>query len=169
MHIARLNLPDVPQYRELMLHAFASSPDAFTTTAEERTSEPDDWWHERVADTSGRTLTLGAFDSGLLVGAVSIKFLTRHKIRHKSQLVGMFVHESFRNLGAGTNLVRAALSAARAQPGVRLMALSVTEGNTAAISLYERCGFHVFGIEPMAIAVAEGFKAKVHMWVSLEA
>jgi len=34
--------------------------------------------------------------------------------------------------------------------------------------LYERCGFRAFGTEPMAIATSAGYKAKVHMWLSME-
>ncbi|MNY83742.1 hypothetical protein D3C86_2267210 [compost metagenome] len=47
------------------------------------------------------------------------------------------------------------------------MTLTVTEGNASAIALYESLGFKTFGVEPMAIATPEGFKAKVHMWVEL--
>ena len=79
----------------------------------------------------------------------------------------MFVQESFRGLGAGAKLAQAALGAARARPEVRLVTLTVTEGNAPAVCLYERCGFRQFGVEPMAIATPEGYKSKVHMWLPL--
>ena len=66
-------------------------------------------------------------------------------------------------------MVQAALTAARARSEIRLITLTVTEGNAPAITLYERCGFRPFGTEPMAIATPEGYKAKVHMWVPLGA
>ena len=47
--------------------------------------------------------------------------------------------------------------------------LTVTEGNAAAIRLYESVGFTTFGAEPMAIATPTGFKSKVHMWLNLVA
>jgi RimJ/RimL family protein N-acetyltransferase len=65
--------------------------------------------------------------------------------------------------------VRAALAAARARPGVRVVTLTVTEGNDAAVGLYARCGFRAFGTEPLAIATPAGFRSKVHMWLDLAA
>ena len=45
--------------------------------------------------------------------------------------------------------------------------MTVTEGNTRAQVLYERCGFVAFGVEPLAIAVGTTFVAKSHMWCDL--
>jgi ribosomal protein S18 acetylase RimI-like enzyme len=81
----------------------------------------------------------------------------------------MFVHESCRGLDAGAKLVQAALAAARSRPEVRVVTLTVTEGNAPAVRLYKRCGFRQFGVEPMAIATPEGYKSKVHMWLPLGA
>jgi ribosomal protein S18 acetylase RimI-like enzyme len=101
------------------------------------------------------------------VGTVALEFSAKPKTRHKALLIGMFVDDACRGQGAGGLLVEAALSAARARDGVRMVTLTVTEGNAAAIGLYERCGFRPFGIEPMAIATPDGYKRKVHMWASL--
>lgn len=165
MHIARLVASDVPRYRDLMLHAYAAAPDAFTSTPEERAAEPDAWWLRRIADPHGQSLAFGAFHEGQLVGTVTIEFETKPKTRHKASLIGMFVHESCRGHGAGAGLVRAALDAAVARPGIRVVMLTVTEGNGPAVSLYERFGFQRFGVEPMAIATPEGYKSKLHMWL----
>lgn len=167
MEVHRLVVSDVPRYRELMLHAYAAAPDAFTSTVEERSAEPDAWWLKRIADPSGRSLAFGAFHDGRLVGTVTVEFSTKQKTRHKARLIGMFVHESCRGLGAGAELVQAALGAARTRPEVRLVTLTVTEGNAPAVCLYQRCGFRQFGVEPLAIATPDGYKSKVHMWVPL--
>jgi ribosomal protein S18 acetylase RimI-like enzyme len=165
MHVAPLVASDVPRYRELMLHAYTAAPDAFTSTAEERATEPDSFWLKRIADPSGQSLAFGAFNEGQLIGTVTVEFTAKPKTRHKARLIGMFVHESSRGLGAGAMLVQAALTAARARPEVRVVTLTVTEGNSPAVSLYERCGFRQFGVEPMAIATPEGYNSKVHMWL----
>lgn len=52
---------------------------------------------------------------------------------------------------------------------MRLVQLTVTEGNDAAQKLYEDCGFRRFGVEPLAIAVGPEMFAKVHMWCDLGA
>lgn len=167
VHVTRLAASDAARYRSLMLHAYASAPDAFTSTAEERAAEPDSWWVSRIADPNGFSSAFGAFIDDELVGTVTIEFNAKPKTRHKALLIGMFVTEAARSLGAGRTLVRAALEAAASRPGVRVVTLTVTDGNAPAIALYESCGFKAFGVEPMAIATPEGFRSKVHMWLSL--
>jgi len=167
MHIARLTAQDAPRYRALMLHAYEAATDAFTSTAEERAAEPDSWWVKRLADPASLSIAFGAFFEEDLAGTVTLEFASKPKTRHKAHLIGMFVSERLRGRGAGRALVDAALQAAAARPGMRVVTLTVTQGNEAAIALYESCGFRTFGIEPMAIATPGGFKAKVHMWLEL--
>ncbi|WP_284619341.1 GNAT family N-acetyltransferase [Aquabacterium humicola] len=167
VRVARLSAADVPRYRTLMLHAYAAAADAFTSTPEERAAEPESWWVRRIDDPKGLSFALGAFAGDELVGTVTVEFAAKPKTRHKAHLIGMFVHEAARGLGAGRALLEAALAAAASREGVRVVTLTVTEGNAPAISLYEACGFRAFGTEPMAIATPDGFKGKVHMWLEL--
>jgi ribosomal protein S18 acetylase RimI-like enzyme len=168
VRVARLAASDAVRYRALMLHAYEVAADAFTSTPEERAAEPESWWVKRIADPKSLSLSFGAFDGDDLVGTVTVEFAVKAKTQHKAHLIGMFVSEAARGLGAGRSLVRAALEAAAARPGVEAITLSVTEGNQSAIGLYESCGFRTFGVEPMAISTPGGFKSKVHMWLRLE-
>mgnify|MGYP000010474177 CR=1 FL=1 len=120
-----------------------------------------------IADPQGLSIALGAFDGDALVGTVTVEFSAKPKTRHKALIIGMFVHASARRSGAARALLQAALAAARARPGVLLVTLTVTEGNTPALALYESCGFHAFGVEPMAIATPAGYRGKVHMALQL--
>lgn len=70
MHITALTAADAPQYREVMLEAYAQAADAFTSTPEERASEPLAWWVNRIASASGLTQSFGAFEAEQLVGTV---------------------------------------------------------------------------------------------------
>lgn len=167
MHVAALSASDVPRYRELMLHAYAAAPDAFVATPEERAAEPGSWWLRRAVDPTGLSVAFGAFHEGNLVGTVTLEFSPRPKSKHKAHLIGMFVRDSHRGQGAGAALVQAVLACAQARSEVRVITLTVTEGNAPAIGLYERCGFRAFGTEPMAIATPEGYKSKVHMWLPI--
>jgi len=164
MHVARLVASDAPRYRALMLHAYAAAADAFTSTPQERAAEPESWWVGRIAGPKGLSQVWGAFHDGELLGTVTVEFSDKPKTAHKAHLIGMFVNEASRGLGAGKALVKAALAAAAARPGVLVVTLTVTEGNLPAVALYESCGFSTFGVEPMAVATPGGFKAKVHMW-----
>ncbi len=169
--VRQLNAADAKAYRAVMLDAYATHPSAFTSTVEERAALPLSWWMQRLgADDGGESIVYGAFDDcGALVGAAGLSFETRQRTSHKATLFGMSVTASARRAGFGRRLVLALLDHARARGHLRLVQLTVTEGNEAAQKLYEDCGFRVFGTEPLAIAVGDALLAKVHMWCDLEA
>ena len=165
MSVRRLLPADAAAYRALMLEAYARHPDAFTSSADERAALPLAWWHARL-DESPRAgqVVLGAFDGERLAGAAGVEFESRAKARHKAHLFGMYVAPDARAGGHGRQLVQGLLAVAAARDGVTLIQLTVTEGNAAAQSLYERCGFEVFGVEPFAVALDGRFLSKCHMW-----
>jgi ribosomal protein S18 acetylase RimI-like enzyme len=168
MSIRRLVPTDASTYRALMLDAYERHPDAFTSSVTERAALPLSWWESRLDDRpQPPNLVLGAFHGGQLAGVAGLSFEPREKARHKATLFGTYVHPGYRHAGLGGSLVVAALECARARDGVRLVQLTVTQGNEIAQGLYERCGFVPFGIEPLAVAVGPTFVSKVHMWCDL--
>lgn len=173
-HLIRSLTPaDAPAYRALMLDAYTRHPDAFTSSAAERAALPLAWWEARLSDDpAALERVLGAFQAApsgaALAGVAGLTFEAREKTRHKATLFGMVVPEPLRRAGIGRALVEAVLAEARLRPGVRLVQLTVTEGNRAAQGLYERCGFVAFGTEPLAVAVGDGYVAKVHLWRDLQ-
>ena len=169
--VRRLTAADAAAYRAVMLDAYATHPSAFTSTVGEREGLPIQWWEQRLgADAGMQSVVYGAFDeAGVLVGAAGLSFETRERARHKATLFGMSVKASAHRSGFGGRLVLALLDHARAHGRLRLVQLTVTEGNSAAQALYERCGFQAFGVEPMAIALDGALLAKVHMWCDLQA
>jgi RimJ/RimL family protein N-acetyltransferase len=182
MIIRRLSPPDAAAYRALMLRAYGDHPDAFTASVAEREAHPLSWWQARVArdgadQNEGKAdeVVFGAFEGDTragtvaetLVGAAGFRRETREKTRHKSTLFGMYVAPGARESGTGDQLVRAVLAHARECAGLRVVQLTVSEGNARARRLYERCGFMPFGVEPMAVREGDGFIAKVHLWYDL--
>ncbi len=122
------------------------------------------WWAKRAADPSGAGVAFGAFAGEQLVGTVALEFSSKPKTKHKAHLIGMYVLQSWQGKGIGGQLLRAAVEHAGAQQGITVVTLTVTEGNAAAIALYESAGLRAFGVEPMAILTPSGYKGKVHMW-----
>lgn len=167
MQVRALQPADALAYRALMLQGYAQDADAFTTTAEERASEPIDWWLKRICDANDLSQAFGAFHDGSLVGGVAIEYFARYKVQHKAHLVGMFVSEQHRHLGVGRALLDATISHARSRAHVKVVTLTVTEGNGRAIRLYESAGFRQFGLEALAIFTGTEYKPKVHMQLEL--
>jgi len=164
-----LTLADVQPYRALMLHAYAESADAFTSTPEERAKAPPQWWMQRIAPANGLGLAVGAWQAGALVASVAVEFSDKPKTRHKGHVVGMYVRPQARGQGLARRLMLEVLAQCGQRPDLRVLNLTVTEGNAPAQQLYQSLGFASFGVEPMAIRTPEGFKGKVHMWHSLQA
>ena len=165
MEVRRLAVKDAPEYRAQRLRAFRDHPEAFTTSYEEFEAQP-------LADTQKRLSAAdaafwGAFDgNGVLCGYVGLDRDARLKCRHKATLIGMYVAPEQAGRGIGQALVEALLAHAR-EIGLELIVLTVTEGNSRAAKLYERCGFRSFGIEPRAIKVDGKAYAKNHMYLEL--
>lgn len=169
MNVERLRPVHASAYRALMLEAYARDPDAFTASVDEREPLPLSWWEARVSeDPYARELVVGGFEGARLVGVAGLSFELRPKLRHKATLFGMYVHTSARKRGLGRGLVHAALDSARDRRGIRVVQLTVTEGNRPAQALYEDCGFVAFGVEPLAVESGSGYAGKVHMWIAVE-
>ena len=107
--VVPLSAADAPAYRALMLHAYESAADAFTSTPQERAAAPLSWWLERIAGAEGRSQVVGAFANQVLVGALTLECATQAKTRHKAHLAGMFVAPSARGQGVGRALMQAAM------------------------------------------------------------
>lgn len=170
--VRRLGPADVQAYRALALRAYGEHPDAFTATVAEREGLPIDFWLRRVDDhPESLELVVGAFLHGQLVGASGLSFEIRPKTRHKANLFGMYVANEARGQGLGQRLVEGVLSQARARRGIVVVQLTVTEGNARAESLYARCGFERFGVEPLAMRDPDSgaYFGKVHMACVLSA
>ncbi|MBI6906732.1 GNAT family N-acetyltransferase [Pseudomonas palleroniana] len=166
MKIRPLVAGDAPAYRELMLEAYGAYPQAFTSSVAERAAMPSSWWEKRL--TSPLDRLLGGFDGDELAGIVGLAFEPREKARHKVTLFGMYVSAAHQQQGLGRQLVEAALDDARRQPGLKVIQLTVTAGNDAALALYQRCGFIQYGLEPLAVRVGIEYFDKIHMWRELK-
>lgn len=170
MNIDRLLPPNAGAYRALMLEAYAAHPEAFTSSVAERAALPLSWWEVRLAgDPLAAEVVLGASEGDALLGVVGLSFERRDKARHKATLFGMYLPLARRGSGLGRELVEAALDFARSRPGVRIVQLTVSEGNRSAEALYRQCGFIPFGVEPFAVAVGTHYVSKIHMWCDLDA
>lgn len=168
MSAIRLTPIHAPAYRALMLDAYTRHPDAFTSSPEERAALPLSWWEERLADGDGAPQAVFAcLHEGALVAVAGMAYEQREKLRHKASLFGAYVVERHRRRGLAAHVVEACLAHARSRGGVTVVQLSVSEGNAAALRLYERMGFAVYGREPCAVAVGSGYVTKLHLWRAL--
>jgi ribosomal protein S18 acetylase RimI-like enzyme len=166
MDIRRLTVADAPAYWALRLRGLHDHPEAFTSSWEDDRALPCKAGEARLA--SPDQLFWGAFEDGTLRGIVGLELLRRAKERHKGRVIGMYVAAESAGRGLGAALLAALLAHAQ-QARLTDLVLTVSEGNDAALHVYRRAGFLVFGTEPRAVCVLGRPVAKLHMHVELAA
>jgi ribosomal protein S18 acetylase RimI-like enzyme len=152
MQIRRLVHEDLQAYRTIRLQSLLEAPTAFGSSHEQESAKPLQYFADHLAPDSDRIL-LGAFQSETLVGIVGLTRETGLKEQHRAFLRAMFVSPEHRGKGVGQLLIAEAIALANAMPGLRQITLSVTESNSAALSLYRRNGFLEYGRLPESLYV----------------
>jgi ribosomal protein S18 acetylase RimI-like enzyme len=161
-----LDVGDVHAYKSLRDHTLEADPSAFSSDAAAERLRPAHSHLGRLdpAQADQGQFTLGVWDGSRLVGALSCEREARVKLRHRAQLVGMMVADGYRGQGLDSALLRACLDRAGAAQGLEMLTLSVTDGNAAALRLYERFGFERYGTLPRALR-AHGRDHAEHLMV----
>ena len=169
--ICQLTPTHASAYRALRLRCLTDHPQAFTSDAEEATSQPLAWSVQRLTPHPDQPhdFFLGAWVNGDLAGMVGLQGRYRIKERHNATVLGMYVAPQHTSQGLGALLLTALLDQARQLTELEQLDLTVTQGNHTAQALYERHGFTVFGVHPNAIKVHDQYYAKVLMSLDLRA
>ena len=143
---------DAPRLRELRLEALRGNPLAFTADLAESENKPAEHWDELAArgTGAGKEVIVVAEAGGEFVGMTGVYTPPQPKLAHAGSIWGVYVRESARGRGIGEAMVHAALDWARAKQ-LKTVRLSVVATNHWAKRCYERCGFTVYGVEPMAV------------------
>lgn len=160
--IRRLVPADAPAYRALRLRGLEDHPDAFTSSHDAEAAKPLSATEARLAP-DGTDIVYGAFVGDALAGVVGNSREQRDKNRHKAVVFGMYVAPEFGRHGIGRALIRHLVAAARAEPGLEQLVLTVTQSNEAARALFESEGFRSFGVEPRALRLEDRYYDKNHL------
>lgn len=167
--IRSLRPEDASIFQALRLRALVDDSEAFSSDAEDERAYPLEFVAERLAAPHHRSITLGAFAHGELVGITGVHHQQGRKVQHKAMVWGVFVAPEYRGRGLGGQLVDAAIAAARAMPGVVELQLGVGVTREAARALYRSRGFVVTGIERRALFLGDRYLDEELMALALDA
>ena len=169
--VAPLTPSDADEYRRVRLRALAGHPEAFRSDADEEAAKPLQWWNARLAPRAeSHTAFFGAWTAAReLVGTAGLLFETRRKVCHTAAIIGMYVAPEHAGRGIGARLLDACIDAARADPALEMLYLTVTSTNAGAIRLYERTGFVAYGLEPRSMRLGDRAFDKLMMALPLRA
>lgn len=160
--IRRLGAADGPAYRALRLEALERHPESFGMALEDVAGHGPDWFGARLE----QGVTLGAFREGALAGAVTLVLNEGAKLRHKGDVVAVYLRPVARRRGLGAALLRRLVEEAR--PRVEGLRLTVEAENGAALRLYESLGFRAYGRERRALKIGDRYHDEVLMELALK-
>jgi ribosomal protein S18 acetylase RimI-like enzyme len=127
MTIIQLNTDHTSQYKALRLKGLQTDPEAFGALYEEEINQPDSFWESRLKNNN----IFGAFEKENLIGIIHFNKLSLIKTKHRRILWGMYVHPEAQNKKIGSQLLTHLLE--------------------AAIKLYTKYGFKMYGTEPNSL------------------
>jgi ribosomal protein S18 acetylase RimI-like enzyme len=130
--------------KRLRLRALETDPGAFASTLAEERGRPDTAWQEWAAEGwgVGAQATLVAIDGDRWLG-MGVCVIPEAEPR-SATVYAMWVDPVARRQGIGQKLLQALTNWASSHSAERLL-LTVTEGNSAAVRLYEAAGFEEIG------------------------
>ncbi|PAD34664.1 GNAT family N-acetyltransferase [Terribacillus saccharophilus] len=168
MNIRKLTAADAEVYWELRLQALQDHPDAFGTSYEDAVKQEDPIGRVRDNLESPDAETYGIFVDGKLAGNATLRYETPAKLRHRAELVAVYLAPKTRGKGYGKMLITNMIEAARDRAGIEKINLVVAATNPLAKHVYEQAGFKQFGVEEHALKLGDTYIAEIHMALILE-
>ncbi|WP_077617213.1 GNAT family N-acetyltransferase [Bacillus sinesaloumensis] len=168
MKIRRLLPDDAESYWKLRKQALRTDPDAFLVTYEEAIEKKNPIEEYRKSFLSEDTVTFGAFKEEQLVGNVTILRETRKKIRHRANIVAMYVDNQNRGEGIAKALLNKVIEMSKMIPEIEQLYLTVDSENDSAKELYKKVGFQKYAVEKNAIKHNGQYRHEEHMILFLE-
>ena len=144
-----LTVDDLDLLREIRAEALQKYPQSFGSSEE---SEGGDAMMAAYRRWLSGTI-LGAFERQTLVGTAGFYIAPDRRSQHRGHIYTVYVRESSRGKGIGNRLIKELL--ALAETLVEQVHLGVLVTATAAINIYQRNGFEIYGTDPRVIRIGD--------------
>ncbi|PKG25041.1 GNAT family N-acetyltransferase [Niallia nealsonii] len=151
MEIRILHTEDASVYQDIRLEALKNHPEAFGSSYEEEVHFSIDVFNNRLMNKDN--FTFGAFEKNQLVGVVTLIVEQKNKMKHRGNIVAMYVKPKYRGRGIAQKLMKETINQAIMLKEIEQIYLAVVSGNEGAINLYQLLGFEIYGIDKKALKV----------------
>ena len=150
--IKQLTEDDWQQLRHIRLESLQDSPTNFGSSYDEEIQKSDEEWRSWP----NRCDAFGVFLEDILIGSCRFSQEFGAKLSHKGNIYGMYIKPKYRGNGIAKMLIKAVIAHGKKQNCTQIH-LTCVATNTAAINVYAKYGFKIYGIEPNAIKVDDKF------------
>ena len=152
MVIRPTSLADATAYRALRLEALRLHPTAFASDYVTDVNKPVEFWQQRLQLHEGKDMLLVAESQDALVGMCGIRRAEGVKYQHNATIWGVYVRAEWRGKGVAEALLKGCMAWAK-DHAITIVKLGVSTNNPSAIKFYLKCGFSIYGVEPLALRV----------------
>jgi len=148
MEIHKLTSADISAFREIRIEMCGKHPEAFSQTAEEVATIPDEKMLEWMAlsDVFPESFVLAATEDGRVLGTAAFKREDMLKERHRGWIWAVYVRPEGRGRGIARTIMQSLIDEARKIDGLEMLTLVVSLTQTEARTLYTSMGFFTTGM-----------------------
>ena len=140
---------DAEQWRELRLEALKNAPSAFLESYDDASKRS----LEEYAEGIGRsTIFAWRAEDGTLAGSLIFWLDRGSQQKHRGNAGAMYVRPAFRGKGIASALIEAVIEQAKKR-GATQLHLGAETTNKAAVALYQKHGFEIYGTDPNTICI----------------
>jgi ribosomal protein S18 acetylase RimI-like enzyme len=151
MNIRVLQHDDWRRWKDLRREAILFCSEAFASSVEEEANLSDQQFQNWIA----KNVIFGAFLGDQLIGAAGFFQMELAKERHRGVLFSVYVTPQEQHKGIAYHMVERVIQEAKKH--VIQLHLKVVSSNTAAVHLYQRHGFEVYGTELRSLKDGDSF------------
>jgi len=166
MFTPRILTPDdMEAYLALRAEMLEESPHAFVSSPGDDPCEDEPSFGIQLASPERFAIVAAEDDGspGTFAACAGVIRSTRVKSSHRVSVWGVYCTPAFRRSGLTRACMEYALDIARSWRGAQVVGLSCSENAPAALRLYERMGFEMWGREPDAIRIGDRSYDEIYM------
>jgi ribosomal protein S18 acetylase RimI-like enzyme len=163
--IKYLEKEDIEEYLDLLKDSLTMAPDSFAETHPALNASLH--FEAFIKVPKSEKFILGFWDEGELVGMIEFERGRVLKTQHTGTIGHLFVHPGYRKQGIGKSLLFECIKNAKVTSRIKLIYLVVIENSESAYNLFEKVGFHEFGIKPRAIKVKDQYFTETLMYLEI--
>ncbi len=148
MTYRKLNSGESGIYRAIRLESLSLFPDHYGSTFEREVKKARLPYEEYIEQQAAGKFVLGAFSGEQLAGICAFFQHEEPRFRHRGAMLQMYVRPGQQGCGIGSSLLEAAIREAFTSPVLEQIVLDVVSANEAAIRMYQKAGFKLYGRMP---------------------